>query len=81
MIWVEFKTLNFIFNYLAGACGNTHGYMGTFEILSGTSFTLALQNSSTADFKVLAFDVERLVSTCGSLVNSRVFGSYINYLA
>ncbi|XP_010133322.1 PREDICTED: enteropeptidase, partial [Buceros rhinoceros silvestris] len=43
------------------ARGNTHGYMGTFEILSGTSFTVALQNSSTADFKVLAFDVVQLI--------------------
>ncbi|KFO89044.1 Enteropeptidase, partial [Buceros rhinoceros silvestris] len=47
----------------AEARGNTHGYMGTFEILSGTSFTVALQNSSTADFKVLAFDVVQLVSS------------------
>lgn len=80
MICVEFKTFNFIFYYLAGAHGNTHGYVGTFKILSGTSFTPALQNSSTPDFKVLAFDVEQLVSTCGSLVNSRVFGIYINSL-
>ncbi|KAF4789083.1 transmembrane protease, serine 15 [Turdus rufiventris] len=40
---------------------NTHGYMGTFKIVSGTSFTPTLQNSSSADFKVLAFDVEKLV--------------------
>ncbi|XP_008945053.1 PREDICTED: enteropeptidase, partial [Merops nubicus] len=45
----------------AEAHGNTHGYMGTFKILSGTSFTPALQNRSSADFKVLAFDVEQLV--------------------
>ncbi|NXR49087.1 ENTK Enteropeptidase, partial [Hippolais icterina] len=42
---------------------NTHGYMGIFKIVSGTSFTPALQNSSSADFKVLAFDVEKLVFT------------------
>ncbi|NWV30981.1 ENTK Enteropeptidase, partial [Grantiella picta] len=42
---------------------NTHGYMGIFKIISGTSFTPALQNSSSADFKVLAFDVEKLVRT------------------
>uniref|UniRef100_A0A8C3DMM6 Transmembrane serine protease 15 n=1 Tax=Corvus moneduloides TaxID=1196302 RepID=A0A8C3DMM6_CORMO len=35
---------------------NTHDYMGIFKIVSGTSFTPALQNSSSADFKVLAFD-------------------------
>uniref|UniRef100_U3KC38 Enteropeptidase n=1 Tax=Ficedula albicollis TaxID=59894 RepID=U3KC38_FICAL len=40
---------------------NTHGYMGTFKIVSGTSFTPTLQNSSSADFKVLAFDVEKLI--------------------
>ncbi|KAK4830638.1 hypothetical protein QYF61_012481 [Mycteria americana] len=45
----------------AEADGNTHGYMGTFKILSGTSFTPALQNRSSADFKVLAFDVEQLI--------------------
>uniref|UniRef100_A0A8B9F5K7 Enteropeptidase n=1 Tax=Amazona collaria TaxID=241587 RepID=A0A8B9F5K7_9PSIT len=45
----------------AKADGNTHGYMGTFKILSGTSFTPALQNRSSADFKVLAFDVEQLI--------------------
>ncbi|XP_061222700.1 enteropeptidase [Neopsephotus bourkii] len=45
----------------AKANGNTHGYMGMFKILSGTSFTPALQNRSSADFKVLAFDVEQLV--------------------
>ncbi|NXO99434.1 ENTK Enteropeptidase, partial [Certhia brachydactyla] len=40
---------------------NTHGYMGIFKIVSGTSFTSTLQNSSSADFKVLAFDVEKLM--------------------
>jgi len=72
--------LNFIFNYLAEADGNAHGYVGTFEILSGTSFTPALQNRSSADFKILAFDVEQLVRTYWSLVNSRVCGRYINSL-
>ncbi|XP_064008223.1 enteropeptidase [Pogoniulus pusillus] len=45
----------------AEECGNTHSYMGTFKILSRTSFTPALQNRSSADFKVLAFDVEQLI--------------------
>ncbi|KAM6211300.1 LOW QUALITY PROTEIN: enteropeptidase [Sarcoramphus papa] len=45
----------------AEADGNTHSYMGTFKILSGTSFTPALQNRSSADFKVIAFDVEQLI--------------------
>ncbi|XP_054249059.1 enteropeptidase [Indicator indicator] len=45
----------------AKAYGNTHGYMGKFKILSGTSFTPALKNRSSADFKVLAFDVEQLI--------------------
>uniref|UniRef100_A0A8C0B3N5 Enteropeptidase n=1 Tax=Buteo japonicus TaxID=224669 RepID=A0A8C0B3N5_9AVES len=64
----------------AEADGNIHGYVGTFEILSGTSFTPALQNRSSTDFKVLAFDVEQLVRTYWSLVNSRLFGRYINSL-
>ncbi|XP_042644221.1 enteropeptidase [Tyto alba] len=45
----------------AEADRHIHGYMGTFKILSGTSFTPALQNRSSADFKVLAFDVEQLI--------------------
>ncbi|XP_056343653.1 enteropeptidase isoform X2 [Oenanthe melanoleuca] len=40
---------------------NTRDYMGTFKIVSGTSFIPTLQNSSSADFKVLAFDVEKLM--------------------
>uniref|UniRef100_A0A8C3TM39 Transmembrane serine protease 15 n=1 Tax=Catharus ustulatus TaxID=91951 RepID=A0A8C3TM39_CATUS len=39
---------------------NTHGYTGTFKIVSGTSFTPTLQNSSSADFKILAFDVQNI---------------------
>ncbi|NXP53058.1 ENTK Enteropeptidase, partial [Heliornis fulica] len=45
----------------AEADGNTHGYIGTFKILSVTSFSPSLQNRSSADFKVLAFDVEELI--------------------
>ncbi|NXL61667.1 ENTK Enteropeptidase, partial [Chordeiles acutipennis] len=61
----------------AEADGNTHVYMGTFKILSGTSFIPALQNRSSADFKVLAFDVEQLVRTYWSQVNSKVCGSVV----
>lgn len=67
------QNIEFYFNYLAKADGNTHGYIGTFKIISGTSFTPALQNRSSADFKVLAFDVEQLVRTYWSLVNSKTF--------
>ncbi|XP_064904905.1 enteropeptidase [Columba livia] len=35
--------------------------MGTFKILSGTSFNPDLQNRSSVSFKVLAFDVEQLI--------------------
>ncbi|XP_065711316.1 enteropeptidase [Patagioenas fasciata] len=45
----------------AEADGSTHGYMGTFKILSGTSFNPDLQNRSSVSFKVLAFDVEQLI--------------------
>uniref|UniRef100_A0A669QT77 Enteropeptidase n=1 Tax=Phasianus colchicus TaxID=9054 RepID=A0A669QT77_PHACC len=41
--------------------GNSQGYMGTFKIISGTSFLPALQDKSSGDFKVLAFDVEHLI--------------------
>ncbi|XP_075626070.1 enteropeptidase [Balearica regulorum gibbericeps] len=47
----------------AAADGNTHRYTGIFKILSGTLFTPALQNRSSTDFKVLAFDVEELIQT------------------
>ncbi|NXI60948.1 ENTK Enteropeptidase, partial [Anseranas semipalmata] len=40
--------------------GNNHLYMGTFKIVSGTSFTPSLHDRSSPDFKVLAFDVEQL---------------------
>ncbi|XP_064379657.1 enteropeptidase [Dromaius novaehollandiae] len=45
----------------AEADGNTYGYVGTFNILSGASFSPELQNRSSADFKILAFDVEQLI--------------------
>uniref|UniRef100_A0A8C3MET7 Enteropeptidase n=1 Tax=Geospiza parvula TaxID=87175 RepID=A0A8C3MET7_GEOPR len=51
----------------------THSYMGILKIVSGTSFTSTLQNSSSADFKVLAFDVEKLVRTYQLVVYSRLF--------
>ncbi|NWV73795.1 ENTK Enteropeptidase, partial [Dasyornis broadbenti] len=54
---------------------NTHGYMGIFKILSGTSFIPALQNSSSADFKVLAFDVEKLVRTYQGFSLCAIFAS------
>uniref|UniRef100_A0A8C5IUZ1 Enteropeptidase n=1 Tax=Junco hyemalis TaxID=40217 RepID=A0A8C5IUZ1_JUNHY len=53
--------------------GITHSYMGILKIVSGTSFTSTLQNSSSADFKVLAFDVEKLVRTYQLVVCSRLF--------
>ncbi|XP_068000553.1 enteropeptidase isoform X3 [Melanerpes formicivorus] len=45
----------------AEASESTHSYTGTFQILSGTPFTPALENRSSADFKVLAYDVEQLI--------------------
>ncbi|XP_030310831.1 enteropeptidase [Calypte anna] len=45
----------------AEADGNTHSYLGIFKILSGPSFSPALRNRSATDFKVLAFDVEKLI--------------------
>uniref|UniRef100_A0A8V0XNY2 Transmembrane serine protease 15 n=1 Tax=Gallus gallus TaxID=9031 RepID=A0A8V0XNY2_CHICK len=36
------------------------GYMGTFKIISGTSFIPALQDKSSDDFKVLAFDIQEI---------------------
>ncbi|XP_050567843.1 LOW QUALITY PROTEIN: enteropeptidase [Cygnus atratus] len=41
--------------------GNSHLYMGTFKIVSGTIFTPSLHDRSSADFKILAFDVEKLI--------------------
>ncbi|XP_067399003.1 enteropeptidase [Emydura macquarii macquarii] len=42
--------------------GNSHAATGTFKILSGVSFSHGLQDNSSADFKVLAFDVQQLIS-------------------
>uniref|UniRef100_A0A8C8R6P3 Transmembrane serine protease 15 n=1 Tax=Pelusios castaneus TaxID=367368 RepID=A0A8C8R6P3_9SAUR len=42
--------------------GNNHAATGTFKILSGASFSHGLQDNSSADFKVLAFDVQQLIS-------------------
>uniref|UniRef100_A0A8C3CHK9 Transmembrane serine protease 15 n=1 Tax=Cairina moschata TaxID=8855 RepID=A0A8C3CHK9_CAIMO len=41
--------------------GNSHLYMGTFKIVSGTTSTPSLYDRSSADFKILAFDVEQLI--------------------
>lgn len=71
---------NYIFNNLAQTAGNSQGYTGTFKIISGISFSPALQDKSSGDFKVLAFDVEHLVRTSLSLVEPRVCVSYINFL-
>ncbi|OXB75183.1 UNVERIFIED_CONTAM: hypothetical protein H355_003310, partial [Colinus virginianus] len=54
--------------------GNSHGYMGTFKIISGTSFVPALQDKSSNDFKILAFDVEQLVRTYKPLFKPRLCG-------
>uniref|UniRef100_A0A8B9V4S3 Transmembrane serine protease 15 n=1 Tax=Anas zonorhyncha TaxID=75864 RepID=A0A8B9V4S3_9AVES len=58
---------------------NSHLYVGTFKIVSGTTFTPSLYDRSSADFKILAFDVEQLVRTSLSL-KPRVCDSYINFL-
>ncbi|XP_065597911.1 enteropeptidase isoform X6 [Cyrtonyx montezumae] len=54
--WLTIKELE-----QAQTVGNSHGYMGTFKIISGTSFVPALQDKSSSDFKILAFDVEQLI--------------------
>ncbi|XP_052522856.1 enteropeptidase [Tympanuchus pallidicinctus] len=54
--WLTIKELK-----QAQTAGNSQGYTGTFKIISGTSFTPALQDKSSGDFKVLAFDVEHLI--------------------
>ncbi|KAJ7419672.1 hypothetical protein WISP_52507 [Willisornis vidua] len=60
----EHKLQQLIFQLDAGCAEadmNTHVYTGVFKIISGTTFIPALQNSSSTDFKVLAFDVEQLI--------------------
>ncbi|XP_042722758.1 enteropeptidase [Lagopus leucura] len=54
--WLTIKELK-----QAQTAGNSQGYTGTFKIISGTSFSPALQDKSSGDFKVLAFDVEHLI--------------------
>uniref|UniRef100_A0A8C3XP74 Enteropeptidase n=2 Tax=Chelydra serpentina TaxID=8475 RepID=A0A8C3XP74_CHESE len=42
--------------------GNSHAATGTFKILSGASFSPDLQDTSSADFKALAFDIQQLIN-------------------
>uniref|UniRef100_A0A8D0GXK5 Enteropeptidase n=1 Tax=Sphenodon punctatus TaxID=8508 RepID=A0A8D0GXK5_SPHPU len=42
--------------------GNSHAVRGTFTIMSGASFSPALQDKSSADFKVLSFDIQQMLS-------------------
>ncbi|OXB64181.1 hypothetical protein ASZ78_002103 [Callipepla squamata] len=65
--WLTIKELE-----QAQTVGNSHGYMGTFKIISGTSFVPALQDKSSDDFKILAFDVEQLVRTYKPLFKPRI---------
>ncbi|XP_038622100.1 enteropeptidase [Tachyglossus aculeatus] len=41
--------------------GNSHGTRGTFKIVSGASFSSGLRENSSADFKILAFDVQQMI--------------------
>ncbi|XP_060091256.1 enteropeptidase [Heteronotia binoei] len=41
--------------------GSSHAAQGTFTILSGASFSLALQDKSSVAFKSLAFDIQQMV--------------------
>uniref|UniRef100_G1NNS9 Enteropeptidase n=1 Tax=Meleagris gallopavo TaxID=9103 RepID=G1NNS9_MELGA len=53
--WLTIKELE-----QAQTTGNSQGYVGTFKIISGTSFIPALQDKSSGDFKVLAFDIQKI---------------------
>ncbi|KAM8977005.1 enteropeptidase [Pelodytes ibericus] len=47
----------------AGTCEpkNPYNARGTFKIMSGATYTLSLQNRSSSDFKLLAFDVQQMI--------------------
>ncbi|XP_061483887.1 enteropeptidase isoform X6 [Rhineura floridana] len=48
-----------LYNHQSGA--NSHTAQGTFTVLSGASFSPALQEKSSTVFKALAFDVQQMV--------------------
>ncbi|XP_062983770.1 enteropeptidase [Elgaria multicarinata webbii] len=48
-------------NYKPSSCASSREAEGTFTLLSGTSFSPALQEQSSTAFKVLAFDVQQMV--------------------
>ncbi|XP_078514486.1 enteropeptidase [Lissotriton helveticus] len=42
-------------------CGTGHANRGSFKLLRGATFTPTLQNRSSLEFKVLAFDIQHLI--------------------
>nr|XP_056714183.1 enteropeptidase [Euleptes europaea] len=54
-------TLLWLINETTQQGGNSYAAQGTFTMLSGASFSLALQDKSSTAFKSLAFDVQQMV--------------------
>ncbi|XP_077198540.1 enteropeptidase isoform X2 [Paroedura picta] len=54
-------TLLWLLNETTQKDGSSHTAQGTFTVLSGASFSLALQDQSSTTFKSLAFDIQQMV--------------------
>uniref|UniRef100_A0ABM5FV81 Enteropeptidase n=1 Tax=Pogona vitticeps TaxID=103695 RepID=A0ABM5FV81_9SAUR len=60
-ISIGLLTLLWLLNNRTEQGANSHTAQGTFTILSGTSFSPALQEKSSTVFKALAFDVQQMI--------------------
>uniref|UniRef100_A0A8C5MWH1 Transmembrane serine protease 15 n=1 Tax=Leptobrachium leishanense TaxID=445787 RepID=A0A8C5MWH1_9ANUR len=51
----------FYLDYISCNVNDAYNVSGTFRIQSGATYTLNLQNRSSADFKLLAYDVQQMI--------------------
>lgn len=58
------QELYFLLIHLDAALGKSHEVRGTFKITSGVTYNPNLQDRLSADFKVLAFDLQQMVGVC-----------------
>lgn len=58
----------FLLIHLDAASGKSHEARGTFKITSGATYNPNLQDKLSADFKVLAFDLQEMVGDFLQLV-------------
>lgn len=61
----------FLLIYLDAVFGNSYEARGTLKITSGATYNPNLQDKLSADFKVLAFDLQQMVGDCLSSAGSK----------